>query len=186
MPSRSLKKLKKLSHIPVSKKHRTLAIDPGTREMGVAVLEDDSLLYTGVETFRRLPSQEERLWQCRATVARLIRDFRPTLLAVEKSFIGRKRHHTTLLGVLADEILALGRRNGITVISLAANTVKKDVAGNGCATKEEVARAVTRRFPKLAAFLPPDRNWKRRHRLNMFDAVALALACSAGRNTRHS
>ena len=146
--------------------------------MGVAVLERGSLLYSGVETFRKLPSPVERLRQVRVTVARLIRDFRPAVLAVEKTFIGRNRHHAAILSFLASEIAALARRNGITVVSLAANTVKKAVAGNGWATKEEVAQAVARQFPKLTAFLPPDRNWKRRHVLNMFDAVALALACA--------
>ncbi|MCL5005146.1 MAG: crossover junction endodeoxyribonuclease RuvC [Acidobacteria bacterium] len=168
------------------KKQRILAIDPGTREMGVAVLERGTLLYSGVETFRKLPSPVERLRQVRATVARLLRDFRPSVLAVEKTFVGRSHRHAAILSFLASEIAALGRRNGITVVSLAANTVKKAVAGNGWATKEEVARAVTRQFPKLMAFLPPDRNWKRRRVLNMFDAVALALACSAAGNPRPS
>lgn len=146
--------------------------------MGVAVLENGGLLYSAVEIFRKLPSHEERLKQGRAAVARLIHDFRPSLLAVEKTFIGKNRN-AALLNVLADEIAALGRRRGIAVRAFAPNTVKKIVAGNGWATKEEVARAVTVKFPKLRAYLPPDRNWKRRRQLNMFDAVALAIACSA-------
>jgi crossover junction endodeoxyribonuclease RuvC len=166
--------------MPKRKKTRILAIDPGTREMGVAVIENGSLLYCGVETFRKLPSPQERLRQGRAAVARLIGDFRPTVLAVEKTFIGRNRN-AALLNVLADEVFALGRRKGITVLGFAPNTVKKIVAGNGWATKEEVARAVARKFPKLKACLPPDRKWKNRQRHNMFDAVALGVACLASR-----
>lgn len=166
------------------KKTRILAIDPGTREMGVAVLENGNLLYHGVETLRKLPSPQDRLRQGRATAARLIQDFRPTVLALEKTFIGRNKN-AALLNVLADEICALGRRKGLSVVGFAPNTVKKIVTGYGWARKEEVARTVARQFPKLRAYLPPDRNWKRRHQLNMFDAVALALACSvAGRNPR--
>lgn len=160
------------------KKHRILGIDPGTREMGVAVIERGNLLYSAVEIFRKLPSREERLKQGRAAVTRLIGDFRPSVLAVEKTFTGKNRD-AALLSVLAHEIAALGRRRGIAVRAFAPNTVKKIVAGNGWATKEEVARAVAVEFPKLRAYLPPDRNWKRRHHLNMFDAVALAIACSA-------
>ena len=37
---------------------RTLAIDPGTREMGYAVLEEQELLYFGVHTFK--PGQSAR------------------------------------------------------------------------------------------------------------------------------
>lgn len=146
--------------------------------MGVAVLENGVLLYSVVEIFRRLPSHEERWKQGRAAVVRLIHDFRPSLLAVEKTFIGKNRT-AALLNVLTDEIAALGWRRGIAVRAFAPNTVKKIVAGHGWTRKEEVAQAVARKFPKLKAYLPPDRNWKRRRQLNMFDAVALAIACSA-------
>jgi len=157
------------------KKNRILAIDPGTREMGVAVLENGHLLYHGVETFRKLRTPEEQLRQGRAAVARLIRDSRPAVLVVEKTFVGKNRN-AALLNVLGDEIGALGRRHGITVVSLAPNTVKKAVAGYGWATKAEVARAIAARYPKLKAYLPPGRKWKQQRHYNMFDAVALGVA----------
>jgi len=166
------------------KTKRILAIDPGTREMGVAVLENGSLLYAGVETFRTMPSQAEQLHQVRAVVLRLIRDFRPAVLAIEKTFVGSNHRHAALLSVLAGEIAALGGRHGITMVSLASNTVKKLVAGDGLATKEEVAQAVALHFPNLRAFLPPERTWKRRHHLNMFDAVALGISCLAACKAR--
>jgi crossover junction endodeoxyribonuclease RuvC len=163
-------------------KNRILAIDPGTREMGVAVLESGKLLYSAVEIFRKLRSPQEQLRQGRAAVTRLIRDFRPTVLAVEKTFIGKNRN-AALLNVLADEVCALGRRKGLAVARFAPNTVKKIVSGYGWATKEEVAQAVAAKFPELKAYLPPDRNWKRRRQLNMFDAVALGIACLSSRPT---
>ena len=169
----------------MSKKNRILAIDPGTREMGVALLESGSLLYAGVETFCRLPSREERLRQIRATLMRLIHDFRPAVLAVEKNLVGRNHHQKTPLSDLVNEIASLGYRNGISVVSLTSNSVKKAVTGNGWATKKEVAQAVALHFPKLMAFLPPERIWKRRYRLNMFDAVALGLASQSSSGARH-
>ena len=166
------------------KKNRILAIDPGTREMGVAVLENSHLVYHGVETFQKLPSSQDRLRQGRAAIARLIHDFRPTVLVVEKTFIGRNRN-AALLNVLADEIVALGRRHGIVLVSLAPNTVKKAVAGYGWATKAELAKAVAARYPKLKAYLPPGRKWKQKQHYNMFDAVALGVACLDGCKARH-
>lgn len=163
-------------HFRVSKEQRILAIDPGTREMGVAVLGKGALVYHGVLTFRKLPSPQARLKQTRDGVARLIRDFRPTVLAIEKTFIGRNRS-AALLNVLTDEIVSLAKCKGIGVVSLAPNVVKKAVAGDGWATKDDVASAVTARFPELRAYLAPDRKWKRERQLNMIDAVALALAC---------
>ena len=165
------------------KKHRILAIDPGTREMGVAVLENDRLVYHGVEIFPRLPSSQEQLKQVRRAVARLIHDFRPAVLVVEKTFIGKSRC-AALLNVLDDEIAALGRHRGVTVVSLAPNAVKKAVAGYGWATKAEVAKAIAARYPKLKAYLPPGRKWKQQRHYNMFDAVALGIACLSATRTR--
>lgn len=158
------------------KKKRILAIDPGIREMGVAVFENDRLVYHGVETFRRLPSSQERLKQARAAVVRLIRDYRPDVLVVEKNFIGRNRC-AALLNSLCKEIAALGRHYRVAVVRLTPNTVKKTVAGYGWATKAEVAKVITARYPKLKAYLPPGRKWKLKQHYNMFDAVALGVAC---------
>ena len=112
-------------------------------------------------------------------------NFRPAVLAVEKNFVGRNHRQKMLLSDLTSEITSLGRRNGISVVSLTSNTVKKAVTGDGWATKKEVAQAVALHFPKLMAFLPPERIWKRRYRLNMFDAVALGLASQSASGTRH-
>lgn len=162
------------------KENRILAIDPGIREMGVAVFENSRLIYHGVETFRKLPSPQERLRQARAAVARLIHDFRPGVLVVEKNFIGKNRC-AALLNTLSKEVASLARHHRIAIVSLAPSTVKKAIAGHGWASKAEVAKAIAARYPKLKAYLPPRRKWKLRRHYNMFDAVALGIAClSAG------
>jgi Holliday junction resolvasome RuvABC endonuclease subunit len=156
--------------------HNTiLAIDPGTREMGVAVLDNGALIYAGVKVIPKGRTPHETLARCRGVVLRCLRDFKPGTVVVEKTFIGKNRN-AALLNVLSDEILALGKRGKLRVHSLAPNTVKKAIAGSGSAGKDEVARAVVRRFPELAAFLDQNRKWKARFHANMFDAVALALA----------
>lgn len=153
---------------------RILAIDPGTREMGVAVLEAGKLLYHGVVVIKRGRSPKETLERGRSSVARLIADFRPETLVIEKTFIGRNRNGA-LLNVLADEIQALARRSRLTVLSLAANVVKKSICGDGWATKLDVAKAVIARYPELKAYLVHERKWKERFHANMFDAVALGM-----------
>jgi hypothetical protein len=56
-----------------------------------------------------------------------------------------------------------------------AQIVRKHLIGNGWASKEEVARAIARRFPQLRIYLSQDRRWKERYWHNLFDAVALGL-----------
>ena len=55
-------------------KTRILAIDPGTREMGVALLEGDKLVYHGVKAIKRGKSPHETLKEGRRLILRLIAD----------------------------------------------------------------------------------------------------------------
>lgn len=158
----------------MSRRLTILAIDPGTRTMGLAFLEGEMLVYHGVKTIPKERTPSATLARSREIVRRLIRDFRPELLALEKTFVGRHRN-TALLNVLADEIRAIGLRQGLRVMALAPTTIRKTVCGNGHATKREVARLIVGRYPELKVFLTQDRRWKERYHSNMFDAVALAL-----------
>jgi len=160
--------------MPKSKKTRVLAIDPGTREMGVAVLDNRSLVCHGVQTIRARTSPYAILRRGQKLVSRLIKDFRPDVLAIEKTFFANNRN-AALLNVFADEIAALGRQQRLRVLSFAPSTVKKAVFGNGRATKMEIAHAVVARYPELRAHLSQDRKWKERYYANMFDAVAVGL-----------
>lgn len=153
--------------------------------MGVAVLEDGALLYHGVEGVKNLPSPHDRLRQCRQAVIRLIEDFRPKVIAVEKAFFANNKN-AALLNVLVDEIGVLARRRGISLLSFAPSTVKKIVSGNGWATKDQVARVIAARYPELKAYLSPQRRWKQRRHLNMFDAVALGVAYFIRNASRHA
>jgi Holliday junction resolvasome RuvABC endonuclease subunit len=110
-------------------------------------------------------------------VLRLIKDFRPDTLAIEKTFV-RKNRNVALLNVLADEIVALAKHCRLRIVSLSPNAIKKRICGNGWATKEAVAKAVITRYPELKAYLVHERKWKERFHNNMFDAVAVGLMIS--------
>lgn len=153
---------------------RILAIDPGTRHMGIALLERGRLIYHGVKNIRRRRSPHEALDEAREIILRLVKDFRPEVLVVEKAFFARNRN-VSLLNVLVDEIRAIGRRKGLQVLSYAPTTVKKHTCGDGRASKRQVARVIVARYPELGVFLSQDRKWKERYHQNMFDAVALGM-----------
>lgn len=157
---------------PSTTKKRILAIDPGTRYLGMALLEGDALVYYGVKRIHHRGSPHERLTEGKRVVAELIRDLDPDLLAYEKTFIAKNRN-TALLNVLADEIVSLAERQGLEVVGVAPSTVKKRVTGNGRASKREVAEAVAAIYPELRAYLPNGKGSA--FRSNLFDAVAVAL-----------
>jgi crossover junction endodeoxyribonuclease RuvC len=154
---------------------KILAIDPGTKEMGVALLESENLIYHSVHVIKNRASASDILAEGRKIVSRLLDDYRPDILAIENTFLSSKR--TILLGIFTEEMKALGRKKGLKVEGYASNTVKKFIAGNGRATKDEVAQMIASKYPELRAYLNQNPKWKRLYHENMFDAVALALTC---------
>ena len=153
---------------------KILAIDPGTREIGIAFLEDEKLIYHGVKVIKDRKSPHEKLKEGRKIILRLIKDFNPQSLVVEKAFFAQNRN-ASLLNVFVDEIKAIGRRKNLKFISYAPSTVKKYICGNGRASKEEVAKVVVAKYPELKVYLTQDRAWKEKYHQNMFDAVALGI-----------
>ena len=157
-----------------TKKSKILAIDPGTKEMGIAFLQGIDLVYHGVKSMRLRQSPHEVLREWRAYVLKLLRDFAPDGLVTEKTFFANNKN-AALLNVFTDEIKAIGRREGGHVQSFAPSTVKKCVTGNGRASKEEVAKVIVSAYPELKVYLTQDRKWKYRYHQNMFDTVAVGL-----------
>lgn len=154
-------------------KPKILAIDPGTKHMGYAFLDKGKLLYYGVKVIKRKKSPHEILNKGRKVVLRLINDLDPDILVVEKTFISNNRS-ASLLNVFSDEIRAIGKRKHLKVLTFAPSTVKKHIAKDGWAKKDEVAKAIATKYPELKVYLTQDRGWKERFHQNMFDAVALA------------
>ena len=156
------------------KNQKILAIDPGTREMGIAFLDKGKLVYHGVKTFKRGRSPHETLREGRKTIIRLIRDFKPQVFVVEKSFFAKNRN-ASLLNVFVNEMMSIAKRNELKVLSFATCTLKKFICGYGRASKEDVARVIVAKYPELKVYLTQDRAWKEKFHQNMFDAVALGM-----------
>jgi len=153
---------------------KVLAIDPGTREMGFAFLEDGKPIYYGVKIIKKGRFPHEALNEGRKIVLRLIRDCKPNILVYEKSFFYNNRS-AALLNSLVDEIKLIGKRKGLEVRGFAPNTVKKAICGYGRASKKEVARVMVSKYPELKVFLTQDRAWKEEYHQNMFDAIAIGV-----------
>ena len=150
-----------------------LAIDPGLRDLGYAVLTRRKLVASGVLPLRQLP-KALRLREVRRQVRHWLRAHRPRAIIVEKTY----RHPVPWLDRLHRITLyarRLARRRGLRFATYAPQQVRRTVLGNGKGKKSEVAAVVAAHFPSLRIYLTQDRRWKERYWQNMFDAVALAL-----------
>jgi len=150
-----------------------LALDPGLRDLGYAVLRGRRLVTGGVLGLRQVP-KPDRLGEARRHVRGWLRSQRPRVIVVEKTY----RHPVPWLNDLHRLSLyarGLARRRHLRFATYAPQRVRKTILGNGKATKREVAAVVAARFPSLRVYLTQDRKWKEVYWRNMFDAVALAL-----------
>lgn len=150
-----------------------LALDPGLRDLGYAVLHGRRIMASGVLGLRRTP-KAERLPTARKHLRSWLRTHRPDVVVVEKTY----RHPLPWLDQLhqlSRSAKNLATRQHATFTMYSPQSVRASVAGNGKAKKPEVAVAVAHRFPALRVYLTQDRRWKERYWQNMFDAIALAL-----------
>lgn len=153
--------------------------------MGVAFLDDGKLIHHAVKVIAKGQSPQRTLQRARDAIVRLIDDFEPEIVAVERTFFNQNRN-TALLNVLFDEIRSLARRRRLIFVSYAPSTIKKFTCGNGRAGKKQVATVVVSTFPELKVYLNQDRAWKERFHQNMFDAVALGIMVTTGMLNRSS
>lgn len=157
------------------RRNKILAIDPGTQNMGFAILVGKKLVHYGEATIRRRKSSREILTAGREIIRELMDGFRPGLLVVEKTLFANNKDSSTL-NKLTEDIIATGGKKRIKTLTLSANTVRKEICNNGMASRQEVAVKMVERFPELKPYLYSDRRWKEKFFYNMFDAVALGAA----------
>lgn len=162
---------------------RILGIDPGTREMGVVVLDGTTLLSYGVHTLRNGERPHDVIGQAKRIVLGYVARYGPQVVAYEAPLpIATRRG--AILQVIADELRERSRELGLDVRSLSPAHVRQALLGNPKATKLDVARALVERgFRQLETMLPkkPARSAlgfrpKEKYWLHMFDALATAVA----------
>ncbi|MBU1698947.1 MAG: crossover junction endodeoxyribonuclease RuvC [Candidatus Eisenbacteria bacterium] len=160
-----------------------LGIDPGTKEMGVAVLRGQQLLGSGVHTLRNGGRPRDVIDQARQIILSYIQEFTPSIVGIEKPLLVPTKR-AALVSVIAQELHARAREVGMKVIEISPRDARRIVVGNPHAKKIDVARAISGMkieglhvdAPKapphpVLGYRPKDKYW-----LHLFDALAVAIA----------
>lgn len=146
---------------------KVLAIDPGSRRTGYAVLEAAGpvgrLSECGI-LFVKGKDLPERLLSVHRGIERLIRRHRPRQVAIERPFFGRNAASTLALASARAVCMLAAAAAKLRVFDYAPAQVKKAVTVNGLSAKGDVQRSV-QLLLGLREPPPPD----------AADAVALAI-----------
>ncbi len=153
-----------------------LAIDPGTKYIGIAVLAGAELRYFGVKTILNPHSPSDLLNEITRFLEQFIKQYEPTYLAIEQPFISQQQS-SSLLVVVAKQIKAIAGKHNLRVYQYAPTTVRKLLCQNGRATKRIVAKALSERYPYLTQYYNRTKQWEQRYYGNMFDAIAVGFIC---------
>jgi Holliday junction resolvasome RuvABC endonuclease subunit len=156
-------------HIP----NKILAINPGTRELGIAVLEGKDLLYYGVKIIRGQKSPQALLRKIAAIIGNVISEYDPLVLAIEKPSLVRRSD--ALVALVAEKIKATAREYGLTVNEYEPQAVRQFLCQSEKANKRETAKVITSQFCELSRYFDRKGSDEIIYWGKMFDAVAVGL-----------
>lgn len=150
-----------------------LAIDPGLRDIGYAVLVSSRLVESGVHRLKE-PSSLARRREAGQWLIFVLETYGPDILILERANRQRAGRFGEL-NRLVELFQQIAGRLHVPVAAYPPQTVRKGLLGDGWASKRTLADALAQRIPGLRIYLKQDRRWKERFWLNAFDAIALAL-----------
>jgi crossover junction endodeoxyribonuclease RuvC len=138
---------------------RILGIDPGLRITGFGVLDQSGQQLTYVASGRiRSPdsgSLDQRIKVILDGLDKVITEYRPAQVVIEKVFVNVNPNSTLLLGQARGTAICAAVMHELPVAEYTALQVKQSVVGNGHAQKHQVQEMV-RRLLKLGGNPSPD------------------------------
>lgn len=164
------------------KRNSVLAFDPGTRHLGFASFHNCVLEDYGVKDVRYVAGAEDVFAAVGIITARLIEQKRPESIVIEKNNFSQIQQNLRLTLAIG-KMKQVARRHRIRVFELDPRTIRKVVCRNGNATKRELARTVTVKYPELIPHLESNRRWRERYYQNAFDAIGVGMAFLAMAST---
>jgi Holliday junction resolvasome RuvABC endonuclease subunit len=148
-----------------------LAVNPGTKYIGLAVFQGSDLIYWGIKALKGKWSKM-KMDKIKANLLNLIDRYDITMLVLKK--LNQSRSSRNLNGLVgAVERLAKKKRLNISLYQL--GDIKKVLAEDGKINKMDVARFVVIRYPFLSSQLERERGNKHSYFTRMFEAIATGI-----------
>ena len=151
-------------------KPNLLAIDPDTRKLGVAVMQDKQLLFYTVKTIK---SSQDKLKQIEKLINNLIENYEITILIIKKipqCYVNAKE-----ITSIANYIKKLAQKINIPVFQYTPKFACNSVCKSSTATRKQTANCIVIDYPVLANYLDPKKDWQKQYYGKIFTAISLGL-----------
>ncbi|MFK7743526.1 MAG: crossover junction endodeoxyribonuclease RuvC [Roseobacter sp.] len=129
---------------------RVIGIDPGLRNLGWGVIDvtGSKISHVGNGVCKSTGNDlAQRLLSLHSQLTEIVRQYAPTLAAVEQTFVNKDGAGTLKLGQARGIAMLVPAQAGLTVGEYAPNKVKKTVVGVGHADKNQVLHMVKLQLP---------------------------------------
>ncbi len=152
--------------------HRILSIIPGTRYLGIAILEGTNLKEWLVKSIKGA-SITETMRNMKSVCETFIEQYEINVLAIKKLHPARSSQNLfKLISVLKE----IGIKKNLTIPEFSIEQIKRSLC-YGKANKKQLIEEVATTYPFLFQELERERRNKNRYFTRMFEAVALATMC---------
>ncbi|MCL4704888.1 crossover junction endodeoxyribonuclease RuvC [bacterium] len=156
------------------KNNRLLAIDPGAREMGIAVLDEFQIVYYGVKSLKMYRPQKILNRAVADILMRLIVEYGIQTIVVEDGHFSQIA--SSLYNAVVQTIQETANQRKLRLVLYDPKTIRQSICRDGKATKKRTAQFLSERYPELKIYLEQDRGWKAKYWMHVFDALASGLA----------
>lgn len=150
-----------------------LSIDPGYERLGVAILKKESgkenLFFSDCIVTSKEESFEKRLLQIVNSVEKIINEYKPEILAIEKLYFTTNQKTASNVSEVRGALIYLAGKYGLRVRQFTPLEIKVAVAGDGKADKKQVIQMIPKLL-KIAKSIKYD---------DEYDAIAVGLTCFA-------
>ena len=157
-----------------------IGIDPGFERMGCAILEKspsgEKLIYSTCLVSSRSAAHEKRLLVLAEGLKKIIKDFKPDIMAIEKLFFSANQKTALKVAEARGVALLLAAENDLEVFEFTPLEVKMAMTGYGRAEKDQVRKMVLAILKIDGGKKPAGEAGKLDDEI---DAIAIALTCPA-------
>jgi crossover junction endodeoxyribonuclease RuvC len=120
-----------------------LGIDPGTTIMGYGVIKVENnqplLLLIGTLDQRKSCDHFEKIARIFDCTEQLIRDYKPSAMAIESPFYGNNVQSMLKLGRAQGAAISAALHLSVPVFEYAPRKIKQSITGHGDSSKEQIA-----------------------------------------------
>jgi len=153
---------------------KILAINPGTRYLGIAVFEGPELLDWQVKVINGKWSKRKQQ-KILVIVRTFIEQYQPDVLAIKKLHHSRSSGN---LNQLVSRIKQHSKRKGLKVYQYTIKELEAFFFGEAKANKNKLAEILTSKYPFLVHEFNKENANKNSYHIRVFEAVALGAVCS--------